>query len=118
MGTVRINHYNYTLMNLCYSDIKHLKKLLRNYYNLQGLAEAGDGVALAIYIDISTVLEPDKQILTAIQWGAVIDYYINRHTLTEMSEAYGKSVPTVLESVNSGVKRIQRALLEGERLYE
>jgi len=114
MGTTKIETYNFTLMQIAdYSNIKQIKNLLRNYSNIFELAQCGDGVALSIYVDLKESLDPKHQVLTEIQLRCINLYYLDRWTLQEIGEHYERDESTISENINGGIKRIQKALLNG-----
>ena len=117
MGASKIETYNQPLMNLAnYEDLKCLGGLLKNYDNLRLLAEKGDTVGSAIYIDLKVALE--KGILTNLQKECIYRYFVYRSTLREIAEHLDKSIPTVADHIKGGVKRIQKAFISGALYHD
>lgn len=118
MGSVRIETYNLQLMNISdYYNLKTLKKLYKNYNNLSYLAQAGDSVAASVFIDLKTALDQNLNVLTEIQRHCIVDYYVHNYTLKELAYYYDRDESTVLDNINAGIKRIQKALINGS-LYK
>lgn len=118
MGAVSVQVYNIQLMSIShYNDVKTLKKLYKNYYNLKALAHEGDTVAMSIFVDLKTALSHEAKVLTDNQRKCIIGHLLEKSTLRELAEDFQRNESTILEAVNSGLKRIQRALSEGG-LYE
>jgi DNA-directed RNA polymerase specialized sigma24 family protein len=114
MGAVSVQVYNVQLMAIAkYNDVKTLKKLYKNYYNLKALAQEGDTVAMSIFIDLKTALSPEANVLTDNQRKCIVGHLLEKSTLRELAEDFHRNESTILEAVNSGLKRIQRSLAEG-----
>jgi hypothetical protein len=112
MGAVRVQVYNQQLMGMAdYNNLKVLKMLYRNLTNMRSLAESGDSVATCIYIDLSTALE--SGVLTASQKLYITEHLLNSNTIAEIAMDYNKAESTICEHIDGGLKRIQKALREG-----
>lgn len=118
MGAVSIQTYNVQLMSIAnYDNRNQLKNLYHNYYQLEELAEQGDSVACSIFVDLKTALF-HPSVLTDNQRESIILHLIKGMTIKQVSQDLNKSESTIHESVNGGLKRIQKALREGEIFRE
>lgn len=97
-----------------YADINKLKMLYRNLLTLEKAAGRGNEAAMTIYIDLKTALEPSKRITTKKQKFFIIKMLIENYTLEELVDEMKISRNTILSHVKGGLKRISKALVEGE----
>jgi hypothetical protein len=115
MGAVAIETYNAQLMAIAnYENAGQLKHLLRNYNNLYGLSQRGDGVAQSIYIDLKTALEANA--LTDLQALYIREHLIEGMSLEYLSNFYGVKRASVADSVKRGLSNLQK-VLQGGNLY-
>jgi hypothetical protein len=118
VGAVQIETYNFRLMNIAdYSNKVHVKNLLRNYFNLYELFQCGDSVAAAIYVDLTTVLEPKNYVMTDMQWDCVVNYFLLKKTLKDIAEMKNRDESSIKYCIERAITRIQ-TVLENGTLYE
>jgi DNA-directed RNA polymerase specialized sigma24 family protein len=114
VGSVQRETNNSALDNLSnYENLKHLRRLVKHYKQIGELAQFGDSVAMAIYIDLKTCLEPGSTVLTAIQRYCITMVDIERHTLREVADMMDRSPSTIQDNIGHGLVRMRKALLTG-----
>lgn len=112
MGAVKIETYNYQLMIIAdYDDEALIKKLLKNFHNLEALAQAGDSVACSIYVDLKTAL--NSPCLTVLQRDCVIAHLIEKEPLNQIAQDLAKDKSTIQGHVDKGIEKIKKALNSG-----
>lgn len=115
LGSVQRSTYNSALDNLArYEDPKKLRWLFKHRDHLYQLAQMGDGVAAAIYVDVQKCLDPKSNILTDIQRECIMMVDIYQMTLQETADQLARSISTVQDNIERGYIRARKSLLTGE----
>lgn len=115
MGSVQRSTYNTALENLArYEDPKKLRGLFKHRDHLYQLAQMGDGVAAAIFVDIQRCLDPKSKILTDIQRQSIMMVDVQQLTLQETADMLARSISTVQDNIERGYIRARKSLLTGE----
>lgn len=121
MGAVKREVYNSTLMRSAdYSDISAIRRMLCSLDYLIDLAESGDQVAMAIYVDLKTVLgfyKREQSNLTDRQIKVLRDYFINGFTQQEIGLELDLTQRCIGYIIENGVEEIRKQLM-GEELNE
>lgn len=117
MGAVQRETYNIKLMKLAdYQKITALKNIIINLKRLEDLSTRGDGVAMAIMVDLKLVLGyygMDKTILSSEQVIAIRMNLIEGYTQFEVAETLRVSQRTISNRVKEGLKQVKKQLLGG-----
>ena len=114
---MRRDVYNDALMRSSdYTNPEGIKKLIASLSDLEKLSYRGDQAALAIMVDIKTVLGMygmDKTILTKRQVDAIILNLIYGYTQEEIGRMWGITQRAVGFIINQGINRIITQLEKG-----
>lgn len=114
---MRRDVYNDALMRSSdYTNPEGIKRLIVSLSDLEKLSYRGDQAALAIMVDIKTVLGMygmDKTILTKRQVNAIILNLIYGYTQEEIGKMWGITQRAVGFIINQGINRIITQLEKG-----
>lgn len=114
---MRRDVYNDALMRSSdYTNPEGIKRLIVSLSDLEKLSYRGDQAALAIMVDIKTVLGMygmDKTILTKRQVDAIILNLIYGYTQEEIGKMWGITQRAVGFIINQGINRIITQLEKG-----
>lgn len=114
---MRRDVYNDALMRSSdYTNPEGIKRLIASLSDLEKLSYRGDQAALAIMVDIKTVLGMygmDKTILTKRQADAIILNLIYGYTQEEIGKMWGITQRAVGYIINQGINRIITQLEKG-----
>ena len=114
---MRRDVYNDALMRSSdYTNPKGIKRLIASLSGLEKLSYRGDQAALAIMVDIKTVLGMygmDKTLLTKRQVDAIILNLIYGYTQEEIGKMWGITQRAVGYIINQGINRIITQLEKG-----
>jgi len=114
---MRRDVYNDALMRSSdYTNPEGIKRLIASLSDLEKLSYRGDQAALAIMVDIKTVLGMygmDKTILTKRQVDAIILNLIYGYTQEEIGRMWGITQRAVGFIINQGINRIITQLEKG-----
>lgn len=114
---MRRDVYNDALMRSSdYTNPEGIKRLIASLSDLEKLSYKGDHAALAIMVDIKTVLGMygmDKTILTKRQADAIILNLIYGYTQEEIGKMWGITQRAVGYIINQGINRIITQLEKG-----
>ena len=101
--------FNSALENLAkYDDIKFLKHLFKNYYNLKKLGEMGNQSAITIYMDLEWALNHHS--IAYCQRKYIKEFLINKEKLVSLTSGTNLSQDDIYYFVNSGLLLISRVL--------
>jgi hypothetical protein len=126
MGAVR-NIVNDELLRMSYADPKNIKNFLRNWGNLERLSLMGDRVATCILLDLksATGIDLDKWdrnrklpfmkcyrdgCLSELQYISIAFVLVLGYGVQDVAYIYGISHQRISDSINTGIKRIQKRL--------
>lgn len=114
---MRRDVYNDALMRSSdYTNPEGIKRLIASSSYLEKLSYRGDQAALAIMVDIKTVLGMygmDKTILTKRQVDAIILNLIYGYTQEEIGKMWGITQRAVGYIINQGINRVITQLEKG-----
>ena len=108
---------NYSLENYCGDNyenlnINKLKKIYKNYYILEKMAENGDMTALCVKLD----LEEAFKILTKQEYICITNVLIMGYTYREIAPKINRRKSTVENRIDNGLKKILHYIQTGRDL--
>ena len=100
---------NWQLLNYCdYTNIRVFKRMLRKYYLLRTLAERGDSVAAAIFVDLKNALN-NEGVLSARERYCV-KAWIDGRKQWEIAGTYDTYQQYISRDIHRGIKKMQKFL--------